>query len=92
MTRTITEKYVALYARVSTRGLGQDPEGQLIALREYAERRGWIVYREYVDDGYSGAKADGLHYNSCGETEGNGNSTWSRSGNSIDSAAACVIS
>ena len=36
---TSAPKQVALYARVSTKGLGQDPEGQLISLREYAERR-----------------------------------------------------
>jgi DNA invertase Pin-like site-specific DNA recombinase len=38
--------------------LGQDPEGQLIGLREYAERRGWTIAGEYVDNGYSGAKAN----------------------------------
>ena len=38
---------VAIYARVST--ADQDPDAQLFALREYAERRGFVVYREYVD-------------------------------------------
>jgi DNA invertase Pin-like site-specific DNA recombinase len=38
--------------------MGQDPEGQLIGLREYAERRGWTITSEYVDNGYSGAKAN----------------------------------
>lgn len=38
---------VAIYARVST--TDQDPDAQLFALREYAERRGFEVYREYVD-------------------------------------------
>lgn len=52
-----TAKRVALYARVSTKGLGQDPEGQLIGLREYAERRGWTIAGEYVDNGFSGAKS-----------------------------------
>lgn len=52
------KKRVALYARVSTKNNGQDPEGQFIALREYAERRGWIVAGEYVDNGVSGAKAN----------------------------------
>ncbi len=51
-----TSKRVALYARVSTKGMGQDPEGQLIGLREYAARRGWDVAGEYVDNGFSGAK------------------------------------
>src|SRR5215831_11632457 len=51
-------KRIAIYARVSTKGMGQDPEGQLIGLREYAERRGWTISAEYVDNGYSGAKAN----------------------------------
>jgi DNA invertase Pin-like site-specific DNA recombinase len=45
----------ALYARVSTQN-GQDPEFQLLELREYATRRGWILAGEYVDTGISGAK------------------------------------
>jgi len=47
---------VALYARVSTKHNGQDPETQLIALREYAGHRGMTVTDEYVDVGISGAK------------------------------------
>jgi DNA invertase Pin-like site-specific DNA recombinase len=46
---------VALYARVSTLA-GQNPEMQLVELREYAARRGWLVAEEYVDHGVSGAK------------------------------------
>ena len=46
----------ALYARVSTVGNGQSPEMQIRELREYAERRGWIVAGEHVDLGISGAK------------------------------------
>lgn len=38
---------VAIYARVSTSE--QDPDAQLLALREYAARRGFIVHKEYVD-------------------------------------------
>lgn len=38
---------VAIYARVST--ADQNPEAQLFALREYARRRGFLIYREYVD-------------------------------------------
>jgi DNA invertase Pin-like site-specific DNA recombinase len=38
---------VAIYARVSTGD--QDPEGQLLALREYAAQRGFRVHKEYVD-------------------------------------------
>jgi DNA invertase Pin-like site-specific DNA recombinase len=45
----------AIYARVSTTN-GQDPEMQLRELREYCQRRGWEVAREYVDVGISGAK------------------------------------
>ena len=46
----------ALYARVSTRNGHQDPETQLQALREVAERAGWVIVKEYVDKGVSGAK------------------------------------
>jgi DNA invertase Pin-like site-specific DNA recombinase len=47
---------VALYARVSTKNNGQDPETQLIALREYAGHGGMTIIGEYVDVGISGAK------------------------------------
>jgi len=47
---------VALYARVSTKNNGQDPETQLIALREYAGHRGMTIIDEYVDIGISGVK------------------------------------
>ena len=40
---------IALYARVSTRGGRQDTENQLIALREYCAKQGWLVAGEYVD-------------------------------------------
>jgi DNA invertase Pin-like site-specific DNA recombinase len=46
---------VAFYARVSTLN-GQNPETQLIELREYAARRGWQAVGEYVDAGVSGSK------------------------------------
>jgi DNA invertase Pin-like site-specific DNA recombinase len=46
---------VALYARVSTLN-GQDPEMQLRELREYSSRRGWLVDKEYIDQGVSGSK------------------------------------
>jgi DNA invertase Pin-like site-specific DNA recombinase len=42
-----------LYGRVSTLS-GQDPEMQLIELREYASRRGWEIFG--VDLGISGAQ------------------------------------
>lgn len=44
----------AIYARVSTIN-GQSPEMQLAEMREYASRRGWDVFSEYVDRGVSGA-------------------------------------
>ena len=40
---------VALYARVSTSDRDQDPETQLLALREFVNRQRWDVSREYVD-------------------------------------------
>lgn len=40
---------VALYARVSTVHGGQNPEMQLWEMREYCERRNWIIAGEYVD-------------------------------------------
>jgi DNA invertase Pin-like site-specific DNA recombinase len=46
---------VGIYARVSTL-IGQSPEMQLAELREYASRRGWEIYAEYVDSGISGSK------------------------------------
>ena len=45
----------ALYARVST--TDQNCEMQLRELREYCKRRGWTITQEYVDAGWSGAKA-----------------------------------
>src|SRR5687767_5197198 len=44
----------AIYSRVST--VDQTCENQLLELRRYADARGWIVTREYVDEGVSGAK------------------------------------
>jgi len=47
---------VAIYARVSTLGNGQNPEMQLRELRDYCGRRNWIIAGEYVDEGISGSK------------------------------------
>jgi DNA invertase Pin-like site-specific DNA recombinase len=47
-------KTVALYLRVSTSG--QTVENQRQALTAAAERRGWQIVVEFVDDGVSGAK------------------------------------
>ncbi len=49
-------KKTVLYARVSTRNNGQDPETQLLALREYAQARRFEITGEYVDVGISGTK------------------------------------
>ena len=49
-------KRAAIYARVSTRNGHQDPETQLLALRQVAERAGWQIAGKYVDHGISGAK------------------------------------
>ena len=43
---------MALYGRVSTLDKGQDVNLQLNELREYAQRRGWSVVEEYVDNVY----------------------------------------
>jgi DNA invertase Pin-like site-specific DNA recombinase len=48
-------KRAALYLRVSTKGHGQTTDTQAVALREYAERRGFDVI-EYRDEGISGSK------------------------------------
>jgi DNA invertase Pin-like site-specific DNA recombinase len=57
----VSQKRVALYARVSTVDKGQDPETQLIALREYAERRGFEIVGEYIDYA-SGTREDRPQY------------------------------
>jgi DNA invertase Pin-like site-specific DNA recombinase len=41
---------VALYARVSTRDREQNPDTQLLPVREYvASQEGWTIFNEYVD-------------------------------------------
>src|SRR5215831_471669 len=51
-----TMRNAVLYARVSTRNNGQNPETQLLPLREYAQNRGLTVIEEFIDHGVSGAK------------------------------------
>jgi DNA invertase Pin-like site-specific DNA recombinase len=46
----------ALYMRVSTKGQGKTTDTQALALREYAERRGFQIGEEYRDEGISGSK------------------------------------
>jgi|ERR1051326_389198 DNA invertase Pin-like site-specific DNA recombinase len=50
-------KRAALYARVSTKQHGQDPETQLLPLRDLCQARGLIIIDEYIDIGISGSKA-----------------------------------
>lgn len=38
---------VALYARVSTGK--QEAENQLVQMRRYCEKQGWIIYKDFVD-------------------------------------------
>ena len=45
---------VVLYARVSTDA--QDPEVQLLALRQHCRQRGLEIVEEFIDQGISGAK------------------------------------
>ena len=50
-------KKVAIYVRVSTEDQAKEGfslDAQLERLRSYCSARGWKIYREYVDDGYSG--------------------------------------
>lgn len=57
----VSHKRVAIYARVSTLDKGQDPETQLMALKEYAERRGFQIVGEYIDYA-SGTREDRPRY------------------------------
>lgn len=54
MTSLNKSKRVAIYARVSTEN--QTTDNQLIELRAVAERSGWVIVKEYVDEAISGAK------------------------------------
>ncbi len=47
-------KRAAIYARVSTDG--QTTDNQLQELRAVAERMGWEIVHEFIDNGVSGAK------------------------------------
>jgi len=53
---------VALYARVSRYDKEQDPENQLIKLRDFARSHGWDIYQEYVDFA-SGANTNRSSFN-----------------------------
>ena len=57
----VPQKRMAIYARVSTVDKGQDPETQLLVLREYAARRECVMVGEYVDYA-SGTREDRPQY------------------------------
>jgi DNA invertase Pin-like site-specific DNA recombinase len=40
---------IVLYARVSTKGKGQDTKNQLAQLRDYCAKQDWTVVHEYID-------------------------------------------
>src|SRR6266446_10584361 len=48
---------VGIYARVSRKDRGQEVENQLVQLREFAEKQGWHISREYIDH-ETGSKSD----------------------------------
>jgi len=54
-------KRVALYARVSTLDKGQDPETQLVQLRQFAQARNFEIVTEYIDYA-SGTSEDRTQY------------------------------
>lgn len=58
MKRDMKDTRVALYARVSTTGHGQDVGLQIDELRQVAQQRGWQVVGEFTDEGVSGAATE----------------------------------
>ena len=53
---------VAIYARVSTSDKDQDPETQLLALRDYCAAQGWDIAGEYVDHAPANDLAHRVHW------------------------------
>jgi DNA invertase Pin-like site-specific DNA recombinase len=53
----LTTIHCCLYARISTNDGRQDTENQLVQLRAYAERQGYQIVKEYVDEA-SGKSGD----------------------------------
>ena len=49
----------SLYARVSTRDKGQDVENQLRQLRDFCQKQGWEIVREYTDKVLAAARRSG---------------------------------
>ncbi|ETX03627.1 MAG: hypothetical protein ETSY1_46650 (plasmid) [Candidatus Entotheonella factor] len=72
----ISQARVAIYARVSTLDKGQDPETQLMALREYAERRGFQIVGSTSTMPVVNAKT-GPGTGRCSKPPASGNSMWS---------------
>jgi DNA invertase Pin-like site-specific DNA recombinase len=48
--------WAAIYARVSTTNMGQDPTMKTCELEEFCQRRGWDIFGRHVDQGISGTK------------------------------------
>ena len=63
MTSQDEVKRVALYSRVSTKDTGQDVRNQTDQLREFCQRQGWEVVKEYTDRA-SGKRGDRVQFQS----------------------------
>jgi DNA invertase Pin-like site-specific DNA recombinase len=50
-------KEVALYARVSTKDKEQNPETQLLKLRDYCKRSNYEIFKEYIEVASGAAKS-----------------------------------
>jgi len=55
-TQIKTTKLIATYARVSTSRQEEEKtiQNQIVSLKEYAQKNGYTIVREYADDGWSG--------------------------------------
>jgi DNA invertase Pin-like site-specific DNA recombinase len=63
MTNETAVNRVALYGRVSTRDKGQDVRNQTDQLREFCQRQGWQIVKEYTDRA-SGKRGDRTEFQS----------------------------
>ncbi len=61
MTNENAVKRVALYSRVSTKDKGQDVRNQTDQLREFCDRQGWQIVKEYTDMA-SGKRGDRVQF------------------------------
>ena len=80
---------VALYYRVST--ADQSTGMQKTDLRRYAKARGFVVYKEYCDEGVSGAKVKRPGLDRLMEDARSAYSTWCWCGDLIGSLALSYI-